>query len=157
MLRKKKTKSAKSEKVTPKPKQTDEDLRVIEDDGNEDVGDIILNEKKTSTKPSGMAHSELKELIEKNIKWSQVIYNQNKKIKRRLTMMVIGSYVRLILILAPIILGIMFLPALIDQYISQFGTLLGGESGTALYDLGSLLKGANLDSGQVQELISQIK
>lgn len=152
MPRKKKTKA---EKSASKPKQADDELQVIEDvDG--DVEDIALTEKKVSSPTSGMAHGELKELIEKNIKWSQVIYNQNKKIKRRLTMMVIGSYIRLALILTPIILGIIFLPPLVDQYMSQFGNILGGGT-TSLYDIGSLLQNANLDSSQVQELINQVR
>ena len=159
MSHKKKTKSDKSASKQ-KQKQIDDELQVIED--SEDVvendnDDIVLSGKKLGGRTSGMVHDELKELVEKNIKWSQVIYNQNKKIKHRLTMMVIGNYVRLLLILAPIILGIIFLPALFDQYMSYFSTLLGGESGMTLYDLGSLLKGSNLDNGQVQGIINQIK
>lgn len=144
-------------KIEKKPKQSNEDLHVIEDDGGIEIDVGSSFEKKTGIKQRSMDHGELKELIEKNIKWSQVIYNQNKKINRRLTVMVIGNYIRLILILAPIILGIIFLPSLLEQYMPQLTSLFGGATGTSLYDLGSLLQGSNSDSTQIQELIQNIR
>jgi len=87
-------------------------------------------EKKSSAAPVP-EKDVLQELIEKNIKWSQVIYNQNKKINRRLTMMVIGSYVRLALIMAPIIIGILYLPPLLAQMMEQYQSVLGGSASTA--------------------------
>jgi len=70
-------------------------------------------------------HEALKSLIEKNIKWSQVIYHQNRKIQRRLSWMVFGSYFRLFLILVPLILGFIFLPPLISDFMKQYGSLIG--------------------------------
>lgn len=75
--------------------------------------------------------TDLKSLIEKNIKWTQVVYEQNKKIKRRLNLMVWGGAVKWLIILAPVILGIIFLPPLFKQYWSQYGSLLGGIGGGA--------------------------
>lgn len=72
-------------------------------------------------------HESLKALIEKNIKWSQVIYNQNRKIQGRLSWMVFGSYFRLFLILVPIIVGIIFLPPLISDFMKQYGSSLSGS------------------------------
>ena len=57
-------------------------------------------------------------LLEKNLKWSEVIYEQNKKIQRRLTWMAIGSYLRLLLILIPLIVAIVYLPKLMKQFTS---------------------------------------
>lgn len=82
-----------------------------------DQGESILGEDE-----------ELKKLIEKNIKWSQVIYNQNKKIKHRITMMVVGSYIRLFLILVPIIIGLIYLPDFIDAYFSKYSGILDIEN-----------------------------
>jgi hypothetical protein len=48
-------------------------------------------------------------LVEKNIQWTQIIYEQNKKIQRRLTFLVIGNYIRLLLVFIPIIIGILYL------------------------------------------------
>src|SRR3989344_3083338 len=72
--------------------------------------------------PDLPAHEDsVQSLIEKNIKWCQVIYEQNRKIKRRLTMMVVGNYLRLFLIIAPIVLAIIYLPPLIEKLLSTVG------------------------------------
>ncbi|PLX26437.1 hypothetical protein C0581_04500 [Candidatus Parcubacteria bacterium] len=104
--------------------------------------------------------SELKELIEKNIKWSQVIYNQNKKIKHRMTMMVIGSYLRLLLIVAPIILGIIYLPPLMSNLWEQYSATLGLQ-GIPLTEIGEIFKqlkssGTQIDPSQLQDLLNQV-
>lgn len=70
----------------------------------------------------------VKELVEKNIKWSQVLYKQNKKMSRRLTFMAVGSYIRLFIILAPIVLGIIYLPRLIDEVQEKYAPFLGPKS-----------------------------
>jgi len=69
-------------------------------------------------------HEDLKELIEKNIKWSQVVYSQNKAIKHRLTMMVLLNYIKIIIILTPIILGIIYLPPLIADMLAQYNEVI---------------------------------
>lgn len=89
--------------------------------------------------PDGMAKEvsnlTLKELVEQNIKWSQVIYTQNKKIKKRLTLMVWVGTIRLFIILTPlvlaIVLAIMYMPLLQDliaDYQKFFGDDLGIKS-----------------------------
>ncbi|HBU07560.1 MAG TPA: hypothetical protein DEB09_05795 [Candidatus Magasanikbacteria bacterium] len=67
----------------------------------------------------------LKELIEKNIKWSQVIYEQNKKIKHRLTMMLVASYLKILFILVPLILAFIFLSPMLKGALDQYSNLLG--------------------------------
>lgn len=85
-------------------------------------------------------HDALKILIEKNIKWSQVIYNQNRKIQRRLTWMTIGSYTRLFLILIPLILGIIYLPPIISDAWAQYGSQLGSGNAQSFQDYINLFK-----------------
>ena len=88
----------------------------------------------------------LKELIEKNIKWSQVLYEQNKKIKRRLTLMSVASYLRLLIFVVPIILGIIYLPPLMADLFAQYGNILGG-----------LGIGGNTGAVNPVEILSQIQ
>ena len=97
---------------------------------------------------------DLKELIEQNIKWTQVVYEQNKKIRRRLGHMIIFGYIRLFILLAPIIiaiiLAIIYLPviqALLVDYQQFFGGDLGLES------IGNLF-GKLQSSGAVEVQIS---
>lgn len=72
-------------------------------------------------------------LIEKNIKWSELIYDQNKKIQRRLTFLVIGNYVRLLLIFIPIIIAVLYLLPFAGQEMESYASFqffrdsLGGQ------------------------------
>ncbi len=88
---------------------------------------------------TGIANDELRELVGKNIKWSQVIYNQNRKIKHRLTLMVVGSYIRLALILAPIILAIIYLPPILKNVLGQYQEMFQ-SSGVKIDNIGQLLE-----------------
>lgn len=87
--------------------------------------DLIPIPSLHTDKPRENEHDTLKTLIEKNIKWSQVIYHQNRKIQRRLSWMVFGSYLKLFLVLVPIILGLIYLPPLVSDFLKQYGSLLG--------------------------------
>ncbi|MFA5211367.1 MAG: hypothetical protein WC414_02585 [Patescibacteria group bacterium] len=84
---------------------------------------LVIEEKSKEIKDE-----DLKKLIEKNIKWSQVIYNQNKKIKHRITLMVVGNYVRLFLIFVPIVIGIIYLPDFIENYLDKYSWILDLEN-----------------------------
>jgi hypothetical protein len=93
------------------------------------------------------ATDNLKELIEKNIKWSQVIYEQNRKIKHRLTLMVIGDYLKLLIIVVPIILALIYLPPLLKGALNQYSSLLGigGGGVNQVNDILSQVSGGQLD------------
>lgn len=95
---------------------------------------------------------DLRELIEKNIKWTQVVYEQNRKIKNRLTLMALGSYIRLALILIPLIAAVIFLPPLLQEWFGQYSDLLkslgiGSEA---------VKNGANIDPSQLQDMLQGI-
>ena len=148
--------------MNKKNKQHTRDATASDDNGEEKYEE---NEKKIDslvTVSSDISiHTEIKELIEKNIKWSQVIYNQNKKIKHRMTMLVVGNYLRLLLIIVPIILGIIYLPALFGDMWQQYGSTLGLD-GTRAIDVGSLIKaveqsGINVDPAQVQDVLQHLQ
>ena len=80
--------------------------------------------------------ADLKSLVEKNLQWSQLIYEQNKKIQRRLTLMVVAKYVWIVIILVPAILGFIYLPAFLQDLTKNYGSLLE-----------SVVKGQGLVSG----------
>jgi len=90
----------------------------------------------------------LEELIKKNIQWSQIIYEQNKKIKRRITFMVVGSYLRLALFFIPLILGIIYLPVLLGNVWGEYSSLLGVQPE-------SLLDGSVIDQNQIKDFVDQ--
>lgn len=99
----------------------------------------------------------LKDLVEKNIRWSQVIYEQNKGIKRRLTLMLVGSYLKLLIILVPLILAAIYLPPLIKDLFGQYGDLMGGLQNmtkNGQLDVGSILNQVSPD--QIQQVMKML-
>ncbi len=66
---------------------------------------------------------DIKELLEKNLKWSQIIYEQNRKINHKLVWAAVASWFRLFLILIPLLLALWFLPPYIRQIAESYGTL----------------------------------
>ncbi len=71
---------------------------------NEPIVEEITPEPK-SNQPVDLV--ELRRDVRKLMAWSQIIHQQNKAIKRRLTWMTINGYIKLVLWLAPLIwLGI---------------------------------------------------
>jgi len=64
-------------------------------------------------------------LVQKNIVLTEQVILQQKKIQRRLTAMVWGNYIRLLFILVPIILGVIYLPSLLKQFWNQYNQLTG--------------------------------
>lgn len=98
----------------------------------------------------------VEEMLKKNLQWSEIIYKQNKKIKRRLNLMVWGGVVKWLIILAPIILGIIFLPPLFKQYWDQYSGLLGigGTAGVPMNQLDQVLKGVS--PSQIQDIMKSL-
>ncbi len=85
-------------------------------------------EKRNQGGPQSAAGDSLEDLAKKNIRWSRVIYNQNKKIKSRLTWMAVGNYLRLLILIIPIILGIIYLPSILEEFWQVYADILGGVS-----------------------------
>lgn len=84
----------------------------------------------------------IEKLLKQHIELSQKIEEQNKKIQRRINLMVIGSYVRLLIILIPIILGIIYIPSFIKEVQSSINgqpilsqIFSGSSSSNTLIDL----------------------
>ncbi|MFH0857457.1 MAG: hypothetical protein V1848_01785 [Candidatus Magasanikbacteria bacterium] len=87
----------------------------------------------------------LAERLEYSIALSEKVMAQNKKIQNRMTLMTIASYIRLLLILIPIILGIIFLPGIIQGLLEQYKPLLemgskAGATGNGVINLLDLIK-----------------
>ncbi|MEK7643692.1 MAG: hypothetical protein AAB390_00090 [Patescibacteria group bacterium] len=114
-----------TDKTADKPTVTDSSL-AIEKKTDKSVP------KKETDHPSDGQGGDLKSLIEKNIKWSQIIYEQNKKIKNRLTWMLIGDYLKIFLILAPLIIALLYLPPFISQLMKTYDAILPGQTGAPI-------------------------
>lgn len=118
-----------------------------------------IEEIKIDTPPAiSNSGDDLKSLIEKNIKWSQANYQLNTKINHRITMMVVGSYLRLLLIVLPIILAIIYLPPLLSnvlgQYKGLFSAISSGGNNTVAPQLNDIV--SQMSSGDVQKILELI-
>ncbi len=67
---------------------------------------VVLDKNKITSPVQPEAS--LKELVEKNLKWSQIIYEQNRKINNKLLWIALGGWVKILLILLPLIAAILF-------------------------------------------------
>lgn len=87
------------------------------------------------TNPSSQDHQDMRALIQENIALSQQLLEQNKKIKFRLTMMTISTYLKFALILIPLIIAWIYLPPFLEDAFSQYQQLLGGNAQINVQDL----------------------
>lgn len=71
----------------------------------------------------GTGDFDIKELLEKNLKWSQIIYEQNRKLNRKLVWAAVASWFRLFVILVPLLLALWFLPPFIRQLTETYSGL----------------------------------
>jgi len=99
---------------------------------NEEVPSIKVKEKKEEHSLLGKVDvssvspkEDFVDLLKKNLEFSEKIYIQNIQIKKRMTLMTVASYLRILLILAPIILGIIYLPALFSKVWDGYQSTLG--------------------------------
>lgn len=95
-----------------------------------------------------ITNEELKNLLEQNLEYNQAIYGLCRKTKRYLLIVQIMSWLRVLLILVPLILAIIFLPPLIKSYLAPYQELLGGGGSSIL----NQLKGLQ-GSGDLQNLL----
>ncbi|PIT88055.1 MAG: hypothetical protein COU29_03515 [Candidatus Magasanikbacteria bacterium CG10_big_fil_rev_8_21_14_0_10_36_32] len=67
------------------------------------------NETEVKEKKEVMENEEnLRELLEKNLKWSQIIYEQTRRLNRQLFWNSIFGWVKLIIIIAPLVVGVWY-------------------------------------------------
>jgi hypothetical protein len=84
--------------------------------------------------------------VEYAIQLSEKLLEDNRKIKYRITMMTIGSYLRLLLFLAPIIIGIIYLPPIFKDILEQYKSIL---------NIG--VNPAGIPSGQINNFLELLK
>lgn len=73
----------------------------------------------------GEISNDIKRLVEENLKLTEEVYKMSKYIKRFVVFSQIASVLKILLFAIPIILGILYLPPLLEQVFSQYQELLG--------------------------------
>ena len=145
----------KNKPVKKTDNQEDENKKADEIKVNKPNQEADLDKKQTK-------EESVRELLEKNLKWSQIIYEQNRKINRKLMWASIAGWMRLILILAPLILAILYLPPFIKDAWSKFGTLTsvmgtGGGTNAQGGSLDNLIKVFELSPSQKEQIKAILK
>ena len=67
---------------------------------------------------------ELKQIIKQNQQLLQGLNKKVKKIEKKLHWQAVGSFLKIVLILAPIIFGVIYLSPYVKQYVGYFKPLL---------------------------------
>ena len=102
---------------------------------------------------------DLRDLVEKNLKWSQIIYEQNRKINNKLLWAAVASWIKLLILLGSIAAAVIFLPPMLKGVFSQYSQLLGNIStgGDIKNPIDNLMKLFNLDSAKQEQLKTLLK
>jgi len=87
---------------------------------------ILSNDKKIKE----FSLSEVGDLLQKNLKWSQIIYEQNRRLNSKFFWMALASWLRIFLIVAVLAVGLWFLPPLLGNIIGQYQAVLGEIAGS---------------------------
>ncbi len=90
-----------------------------------ELPEVEVDVKAGKEKPVDLV--ELRRDVRKLMAWSQIIHQQNKAIKRRLTWMTISSYIRLVLWLAPLILLAIYVPRWVQEARETMNSVKSGQ------------------------------
>lgn len=120
----------------------------------EEKKEIVLDKKEEKITESG-----IKELLEKNLKWSQIIYEQNRKINNKLLWTTIASWIKIVIIVVPIVLAIIFLAPMARNLSSFYSNLLlsGGANNKTPESLEQIIKLLPLNQAQQEQIKTILK
>ena len=85
-------------------------------DEQKQVGDVEIKQNKGE---------ELKELLEKNIKLSEEILTLTTKTRKYILWQQVYNVIKILIFVVPVVIGLIYLPALLRDLLSQYGGLLG--------------------------------
>ncbi|MBU4421919.1 hypothetical protein L6259_03215 [Candidatus Parcubacteria bacterium] len=78
---------------------------------------------------------DVQSLLEENIKLSKAILHSTEKTRKALQWMKIMSLLRIVIIIIPIILALIYIPPFLSQFSETFGSFYGGEQFNVLQQL----------------------
>ena len=84
----------------------------------------------------------INELLTNNLKWSQIIYEQNRKINRKLFWASFFDYLKIAIIIVPLIIGFVYLLPGINNLLRTVDIF----SGTDICKNGTIQQGASIDA-----------
>ncbi len=126
----------------------------IKEEADEKTSEEPVEKKQTTE-----SNATVKELLEKNLKWSQIIYEQNRKINNKLLWTAIGSWIKVFLILIPLILAGIIIAPMAKNLSTMYTDLLsgGGANTNSADSLNQMMKLLPLNSAQQEQLKAILK
>ena len=82
----------------------------------------------------------LESLLQENLRLTREIRELAEKTRRYLLFSQIFSVVKIILIIGPLILALIYLPPLLKAAVKSYGEILGGGTGDTLINSSNILK-----------------
>ncbi|NQU77512.1 hypothetical protein HQ544_02330 [Candidatus Falkowbacteria bacterium] len=73
-----------------------------------------------------ITNEQLEKLLQDNTRKTEEVYEICKKVKKHLLIGQIMGIVRILLVVVPLILAIIYLPSLLKPYLDQYNDLMGG-------------------------------
>ncbi len=99
----------------------------------------------------------LEQLIKQQIRLSKKIESQQQAINRKLKVMVLGGYARLLIVLIPIILGIIYIPSFISEVKDKVETFqmlpVGADGRVNISNIINSFSKEDLESLDVEKLL----
>ncbi|OGY44949.1 MAG: hypothetical protein A3J62_02580 [Candidatus Buchananbacteria bacterium RIFCSPHIGHO2_02_FULL_38_8] len=96
--------------------------------------------KQSAPQSEVATQKELQKLLQENLKVSKELHEMTKKIKRWVTMQRVWGVVKILIILIPIILGVIYLPPLLQKVLEPYQELLNINQGVNNLDSQNLIE-----------------
>jgi len=80
----------------------------------------------TKVDPRGCSPIEIRELLGENLKLNKEIHVMVKSVKKYMMWQQIWSIFKILIIVVPIVLGLIYLPAMLQPLFEQYKDLMGG-------------------------------
>ncbi len=103
----------------------------------------------------------VEDLLERNLKWSQIIYEQNRRLNRKVFLMSLLAWVRTIFIVAMSFLALIYLPPLLGKISRSVEGVLNAkkinQTEVSSESLSQIIKLLSLDPAQEAEVRALLK
>ena len=96
--------------------------------------------------------SDIKELLEENIKLSKAILSSAEKTRKYMRWTQVMSFLRILIIVIPLVLAILYIPPFLNKLSETFGQLYGGEQFNIINQLKNP-SGINANLDQIKKLL----
>lgn len=86
-----------------------------------------------------MPNPSLEDLVRENLELTKEIFELTKKTRKYILFGQIMNVVKIVLIIGPIIIAIIYLPSIIKEFFGTYSELLGGGAGKTLIEGGGFV------------------